>query len=151
MIRSLLVGLIAGMRSMTPLAAITLAARAHRLPRSSGAPSLLYGSLAAVGASALAVGELLGDKMHSAPDRTVAPGLIARLATGFLAGAALAHRRDRLTAGALGAAGAVVGGHVGLAVRKRAIARFGQTRSGLVEDALALGATALIVGTARRR
>ena len=147
MIRSLLIGLVAGMRSMTPLAAVTLAARGHRLPHASGAPGVLHGRLAAT----LAVGELLGDKMRSAPDRTVAPGLAARLVTGFLAGAALAHRRDRLAAGALGAAGAVAGGYVGLGVRKQAIARYGQTRSGLVEDAIALVATAMIVGTARRR
>lgn len=151
MIRSLLIGLVAGMRSMTPLAAVTLAARGHRLPHASGAPGVLHGRLAAAGASTLAVGELLGDKMRSAPDRTVPPGLAARLVTGFLAGAALAHRRDRLAAGALGAAGAVAGGYVGLAVRKQAIARYGQTRSGLVEDAIALVATAMIVGTARRR
>lgn len=150
MIRSLLIGLVAGMRSMTPLAAVTLAARGRRLPHPSGAPGLLHGRLALAGASTLAVGELLGDKMRSAPDRTVPPGLAARLVTGFLAAAALAHRRDRIAAGVLGAAGAVVSGYIGLAVRKQAIVRYGQTRSGLVEDAIALAATAMIVGTARR-
>lgn len=151
MIRSLLIRLVAGMRSMTPLAAVALTARTHRLPPSSGAPGVLHGKLAVAGACALAAGELLGDKMRSAPDRTVPAGLAARLLTGFLAGSPLAHRRDRIAAGALGWAGAVAGGYVGLALRKRAMARYGQTPSGLVEDALALGATALIVGSARRR
>lgn len=151
MIPSLLIGLVAGLRSMTPLAAASLAARQGRLPRDSGAPRLLGAGPVAVGASALAVGELLGDKMPWAPDRTVPPGLAARLLTGGLAGAALARRRDRLAGAALGAAGAVAAGYLGLALRKRAMARYGQTPSGLVEDIAAVSAAALIVGGGARR
>lgn len=148
-LRPLLIGLVAGQRSMTPLAAVALAARSGGLPRDNGAPGLLGRKYAAIGAGALAVGELLGDKMRSAPDRTIPPGLAARLATGALAGAALAPRSQRGQAVALGAAGAVVGGYIGLALRKRAMRRYGQMKSGLVEDILTLGATALIMNAGR--
>ena len=146
MIRSLLIGLVAGLRSMTPFAAVAFAARSHRLNQKPEESPLLASRAAVAGASALAAGELLGDKMRSAPDRTIPPGLVARLITGAVAGAALAPRRDRLPASVLGALGAVAGGYVGLAVRKRAMAPYGQTRSGLLEDGFALAATAVIVG-----
>lgn len=149
MIRSLLIGLVAGLRSMTPFAAVAFAARNHGRNRNPGESSLLSSRTAVAGASVLAAGELLGDKMRSAPDRTIPPGLVARLITGAVSGAALAPRRDRLPAAVLGALGAVAGGYIGLAVRKRAMARYGQIRSGLVEDGLALAATALIVGWRR--
>lgn len=130
---------------MTPLAAAALAARAHRLPPDNGAPRF-FGCLAtAVGFSALAVGELLGDKMPSAPDRTVPAVLAARLLSGALAGASLAPRQERGPAAVMGAAGAILGGYLGLAARKRAMRRFGQTRSGMVEDMLTLGATTLLL------
>ena len=147
----LLIGLVAGQRSMTPLAAVAMAARSGGLARDNGAPGVMRRPSVVIGASLLAVGELLGDKMRSAPDRTVPPGLAARLVSGALAGAALAPHARRLQAGALGAVGAVVGGYVGLAVRKRALRRFGQTKSGLVEDALTLGATTLIMRADRRQ
>lgn len=155
--RPFLIGFLAGQRSMTPLAATAIAARARRLPPDNGAPGILSRPYAVIGAGALAVGELLGDKLRSAPDRTVPAGLAARLVTGALAGAALAPRTQRREAAFMGAAGAVLGGYLGLAVRKRAIRRFGQTKSGLVEDALTVAATALIlrapvaVGPGRQR
>jgi uncharacterized membrane protein len=121
------------------------------LPAGSGAPAVLGWTAAASGAVALALGELAGDKMRSAPYRTAVPGLAARLATGAIAGAALAPRERRISAGALGALAAVASSYLTLNLRMRALRRFGQTRSGLVEDALVAGATALIVGTAPAR
>ena len=150
-LRPLLIGLVAGQRSMTPLAAVALAARSGGLARDNGAPAIIGRRTPAVAASALAVGEMLGDKMRSAPDRTVPPGLAARLVAGGIAGAALAPRSSRASAALLGAAGAIVGGYAGLALRKRAMRRFGQTRSGLAEDLLTLAATTLILRAGPRR
>jgi uncharacterized membrane protein len=90
-LRPLLIGLVAGQRSMTPLAAVALAARSGGLARDNGAPEAIGKRSAAIAASALAIGEMVGDKMRSAPDRTVPPGLAARLLTGGIAGAALRH------------------------------------------------------------
>jgi uncharacterized membrane protein len=44
------------------------------------------------GALAMGIGELFDDKMKSAPDRTVFPGLVARVMSAGIAGAALAPR-----------------------------------------------------------
>lgn len=145
MIRSILLGAVAGMRSMTPLAAVAEAGRHGWLARGNGAPGFLSHPLVAAGATALAFGELLGDKMRSAPDRIVAPGIAARLITGALAGAAVAPRSQRNAAMALGAAAAVAASYVTFAVRMKALRRYGQTTSGLVEDAITLGSTLLLV------
>ena len=92
------------------------------------------------GALFMGVGELFGDKMKSAPDRTVFLGLLARVMSAGIAGAALAPRgRERLGA-ALAVGTAVPLAYATLAGRKAAMRRIGQTRSGLVEDALIVAA-----------
>jgi uncharacterized membrane protein len=146
MLRSMLIGAVAGMRSMTPLAAVAEAGRHGWLARGNGAPGFLTHPLVAAGATVLAVGELFGDKMRSAPDRIVAPGIAARLLTGALAGAAVAPRDRRATAMVVGAATAVAASYVTFALRMKALRRYGQTKSGLVEDAITLGSTALLIG-----
>jgi uncharacterized membrane protein len=148
MIRSLLIGLVAGARAVTPFAAVSDAARRGELPGDTGAPSWLGDPLVAAGSKVLAGGELWGDKLHSAPDRIVPAGLLARLVAGGLAGAALAPRRQALAGAALGAAVAAADVTVGL--RVRAMRRFGQTPTGLVEDAITVGAARWVVSSARR-
>lgn len=149
MIRSLLIGAVAGARSMTPLAAVSLAARRGRLPDDNEARHLLAHPAVVAGTLAIAAGELAGDKMASAPDRIIAPGIAARLVTGAVAGAALAPRGQRYLAGALGALAAVAASYVTFDLRMRALRRFGQTPTGLVEDALTAGAALWIVSGSR--
>ena len=145
---SALIGAVASARSMTPMASIAAARLlGHKTP---GRLVLLNRPLFRAGALAMGVGELFGDKMKAAPDRTVFLGLLARVVSAGIAGAALAPR-GREQAGSITAiAFAVPLAYLTLASRKRAMARIGQTRSGLIEDALivALGATivALSVG-----
>lgn len=146
MIRSVLIGLVAGMRAMTPLAAVSEAARRGTLPSDNGALPLLGHPLAAAGTKALAAGELWGDKLASAPDRIVPAGLAARLVTAGIAGAALAPRRQALLGAALGAGAATAAAYLTFGLRMWAMRRWGQTATGLVEDAVALGATRTIVG-----
>lgn len=150
MIHSLLIGLVAGTRAMTPFAAVSDAAHQGRLPLDNGAPRWLGSPVVAVGTKMLAAGELWGDKLHSAPDRIVLAGLLARLVTGGIAGAALAPRRQALAGAALGATGAIVAAYVTFNLRMRALRRYGQTRTGLVEDALTVGAARLVVAGAGR-
>jgi uncharacterized membrane protein len=147
MFRSFLLGAIAGSRSMTPLAAVSEAAHAQRLPANNGAPAFLGSSIVAAATKALAVGELSGDKMASVPDRIVAPGMAARILSGAIAGASVAPRNQRVLAGLLGVAGAIGAAYVTYDMRRRAIKRYGQKRTGLVEDALALSATGLAMKT----
>ena len=145
MIRSLLIGAVAGMRSMTPIAAVSAAQNRGDLPEDNGAPALLGHPAVAAGLLALAAGELVGDKLPSAPDRIIVPGMAARLVTGAIAGAALAPRDRRVAAAALGAAGAFAASYLTFNARVAAMRRFGQVPTGLIEDAIAVGAAAALV------
>jgi uncharacterized membrane protein len=79
------------------------------------------------------------------PEQTVFLGLLARVMSAGIAGAALAPRgRERMGA-AVAVTTAVPLAYLTLAGRKRAMARFGQTRSGLVEDALVVAAGFAVV------
>lgn len=150
MIRSLLIGLPAGARAMTPLAAVTDAAHRGALPRDNGAPAWLGHPLVAAAAKALAAGELWGDKLPSAPDRIVPAGIAARLVSGGLAGAALAPRRHALFGAALGATAAVGAAYLTFHLRMAALRRYGQTPTGLVEDGLTVAAAQAVVASATR-
>lgn len=145
---SALIGAVASARSMTPMA--SLAAARLLGDRTPGKLVLLDRPLFKFGALAMGVGELFGDKMKSAPDRTVFLGLLARVMSAGIAGAALAPR-GRERAGAVAAvATAVPLAYLTLAGRERAMARIGQTRSGLIEDALIIAAGAAVVALATR-
>jgi uncharacterized membrane protein len=144
LLSSALIGAVASARSMTPMASIAAARLAHR--RTTGELILLDRPLFKFGALALGAGELFGDKMKSAPDRTVFLGLLARVMSAGIAGAALAPR-GREGAGAA-VATAVPLAYGTLSVRKQAMARIGQTRSGLIEDALIVAAGAAVVALA---
>ena len=150
---SVLIGAVASARSMTPMAALAAAELAHKpLP---GRVFLLNRPLFKFGALAMGVGELLGDKMKSAPDRTVFLGLLARVLSAGIAGAALAPRGREPAGAATAVAAAVPLAYATLAARKRAMEHLGQTRSGLIEDALVVAAgvaiVALAVGPQKRR
>ena len=144
MIRSFLIGLSAGARAMTPLATVSEAARGGHLATDNGAPSWLGHPLVAAGSKALAAGELWGDKLKSAPDRIVLAGIVARVLSGGLAGAALAPKRQRYLGAALGAGAAVAASYVTFNLRMAALRRYGQTPTGLIEDALTVGAAQLV-------
>jgi uncharacterized membrane protein len=145
---SLLIGAIASARSMTPMAAIAIARLAGR--RTPGRLVLLDHPVVKVGALAMGIGELFGDKMKTAPDRTVLLGLLARVMSAGIAGAALAPRGRERAGAALAVATAVPLAYATLSGRKQAMARVGQTRSGLIEDGLIVAAGAAIVALAVR-
>jgi uncharacterized membrane protein len=108
-------------------------------------PVIKYGALA------MGVAELLGDKMKTAPDRTVFLGLLARVMSSGIAGAALAPAGRERSGAAVAVATAVPLAYLTLAGRKRAMARVGQTRSGLVEDALIVAMGAAVVALSMQR
>lgn len=145
---SALIGAVASARSMTPMASLAAARLlGYRTP---GRLILLDRPVVQLGALAMGAGELFGDKMKTAPDRTAFLGLLARVLSAGIAGAALAPR-GREQAGAVTAvATAVPLAYVTLASRKSAIARVGQTRSGLIEDALMVAAAVAIVALSVR-
>lgn len=149
MLASFLMGLVGGQRSMTPLAAVAVAAANGELPPGCAAPRILAQPGVAAGAVALALAEMAGDKMRSAPDRIVPAGLAARfLATGLAAGA-LAPRGQFWKGAALGGFTAVIASYPGWRARIAAMQDHGQTATGLVEDAAVLAGTVAILHALR--
>lgn len=146
---SALIGAVASARSMTPMAALAGARLAHR--KTPGRLWLLDKPLFTAGALAMGAGELYGDKMKTAPDRTVFLGLLARVMSAGIAGAALAPKGHERTGAALAVGTAVPMAYLTLAGRKRAMAEIGQTKSGLIEDALIVTAGLAVVAWAIRR
>ncbi|RQP21729.1 hypothetical protein [Piscinibacter terrae] len=149
LLSSVLIGAVASARSMTPMATIAVARLAGRRPP--GHLVLLDRPVVKWGALAMGAGELVGDKMKTAPDRTVFLGLLARVMSAGIAGAALAPRGRERAGAAVAVATAVPLAYATLAARKRAMARIGQTRSGLIEDALVVAAGAAIVALSVRQ
>lgn len=149
LLSSALIGAVASARAMTPMATIATARLAHR--STPGQLFLLDRPLFKYGALAMGAGELLGDKMKSAPDRTVPAGLLARIMSAGIAGAALAPKGREPAGAAVAVATAVPLAYLTLAGRKQAMARIGQTRSGLIEDALIIAAGAAVVALATQR
>ena len=137
MLRSFLIGLVAGQRGMTPLAVVAGAARRGTLSAEMPGTRRLAHPVGAGGAVAMAAAEMTGDKMATAPDRTIPPGLIARAMSAGFAGAALAERR-RVTSALVAATTAVAAAYAGLALRRYGMRRWGQTATGFVEDAAVL-------------
>ncbi|MHA0316765.1 DUF4126 domain-containing protein [Sphingomonas melonis] len=137
MLRSFLIGLVAGQRGMTPLAVVAGAARRGTLSAEMPGTRLLAHPVGAGGAVAMAAAEMAGDKMATAPDRTIPPGLIARAMSAGFAGAALAERR-RVTSALVAATTAVAAAYAGLALRRYGMRRWGQTATGFVEDVAVL-------------
>ena len=148
LLSSALIGAVASARSMTPMATIAAARVAGR--HTTGEVFLLDRPVFKAGALAMGIGELFGDKMKTAPDRTVFLGLLARVLSAGIAGAALAPRGRETAGAAVAVATAVPLAYLTLAGRKRAMARIGQTRSGLIEDALIVAAGAAVVALATR-
>jgi uncharacterized membrane protein len=148
LLSSALIGAVASARSMTPMALIVVARLAGR--HTAGRLILLDRPWVKVGALAMGVGELVGDKMKTAPDRTVLLGLLARILSAGIAGAALASRGHERAGAAIAVGTAVPLAYRTLSSRKRAMGHIGQTRSGLIEDALVVAAGAAIVAFATR-
>jgi uncharacterized membrane protein len=146
LLASILIGAVASARSMTPMATIAAARLANR--RTPGEVFLLDRPVFKYGALAMGAGELFGDKMESAPDRTVFLGLLARVASAGIAGAALAPEGQEKAGAAVAVATAVPMAYLTLAGRKKAMAKIGQTRSGLIEDLLIVAAGVAIVALA---
>lgn len=148
LLSSVLIGAVASARSMTPMATIAAARLAGR--RTPGELFLLDRPVFKFGALAMGAGELYGDKMKTAPDRTVFLGLTARVMSAGIAGAALAPKGHERAGAMVAVATAVPLAYLTLAKRKEAMASIGQTKSGLIEDALVVAAGIAIVALATR-
>lgn len=142
-----LFGVIAGLRSMTPPAAISWAAWSGRLTLSGSWLWFLGPPITPWVFTILAVGELAADKHPAMPSRKQPIGFIARLCSGGLCGAALGLFGEfPWWYCLLGIVGAVVGTLAGSAGRKWLAKRIGKDWiAAAAEDVIAVGGAALIV------
>jgi uncharacterized membrane protein len=143
-----LIGLFAGLRSLTPPAAVAWAVHLGwlRLAR----PLALVGSIPAVIILSLfAVTEIIIDKLPNTPNRTAPPGLIARIVTGGFTGAcvSIGGGKSALVGAGLGVIGGIAGCFGGYQARARLVKSLRQPdfNIALVEDLIAIGGSLLIV------
>jgi uncharacterized membrane protein len=113
------IGIVAGLRSLTAPAVVAWAAQRGWLNLHGTSLALMGSTVAVAIFTILAVIELVTDQLPSTPARTKAPGLIARILLGGLAGAAIALAGGQSAAigACLGAAGGIVGAFTGYQVR----------------------------------
>src|ERR1700680_243142 len=82
-----LIGVVAGLRSLTAPAVLAWAAHHNWLNLHNTSLSFMTSPVAVAIFLLLAIGELIADQLPSTPSRTKPPGLIARIVLGGLCGA----------------------------------------------------------------
>jgi uncharacterized membrane protein len=143
-----LIGAIAGLRSVTAPAVVIWGARVGWLHPENSWLSYINAPITPYIASALAIGELIADKLPKTPSRKALGPFIARVLFGGLCGAALGAQSDLLLGGLVaGALGAVAGTLGGYEARRRLVRATGgkDFPIALLEDAIAIGGAFWIV------
>jgi uncharacterized membrane protein len=142
-----LIGIVAGLRAFTPLAVISWAAHVGRLQLQDTWLGFVGFAATAYITTALALGELVSDKLPRTPSRKVPMQFGTRILLGALCGAALGTEAGAMLGGLFaGAVGAVVGTLGGAALRAQLARVFGKDLpAALLEDAVAIGGALLIV------
>ena len=141
-------GAMAGVRSMSAPAMVSQVAKAGRLAIGESEASFLQSPTLGVALTALAIGELIADKLPFMPDRTKAPSLTARAVTGAVSGAMIcaARKKSPWIGAAVGAASAVAAAYAFFHLRRLSVEKlhFPKPVAGVVEDALLAGAGMLL-------
>jgi uncharacterized membrane protein len=143
---ALLFGVIAGLRSMTPPAAVSWAAWSGRLTLGGSWLWFLGDPVTPWVFTIFALGELAADKHPAMPSRKQPIGFVARLCSGGLCGAAVGLTGSAWWwASLLGIAGAAVGTMGGAASRAWLARLIGKDwPAALIEDLVAVGAAVLV-------
>src|SRR5260370_980137 len=143
------IGVISGLGEPTAPAAVAGAAHRNWLHLHGTPLSFMGAGLAVIIFTLFAVVELVTDQLPSTPARTKPMGLVPRLITGGLSGAAVAASGGQgLAFGAvLGALGGIVGAFAGYEVRTRSVKALSVPDYviAILEDAVAIGGGLLIV------
>ena len=143
-----LLGVVAGLRALTPLAAVSWAARFGLLPLGGSWLSFLGYTWTPWILSLLALVELVNDKMPKTPSRKVPPQFATRILMGAVAGAAFGVATSSgIVCAVAGAIGAVAGTLGGAEARGRLTAAIGgkDLPIALLEDFIAVMGALLIV------
>jgi uncharacterized membrane protein len=145
---ALLIGVVAGLRALTPPAVVAWGAALGWLPLDGTWAQWVGHPITVTVLTILLVVELVTDQLPSTPARTVAPQFAARLLTGAFAGAVIgAGSHHTISALGAGIVGAVLGTLGGYQARRRLVAANGghDLPIALSEDAVAvLGGFAVV-------
>lgn len=144
---ALVIGIVAGLRSMVAPAAIAWAAFTGRLNLDGSWLAFLGYRFTPWILSLLALGEFVTDQLPSTPSRKVPVQFGGRLLTGGVSGAAIGVGAGSWVVGLLlGLLGAVIGTLGGAAARSKLATVFGSDRpAALIEDGIAIVAAAAVV------
>jgi uncharacterized membrane protein len=150
LILAILIGIIAGLRSMTAPAVVSWAARLGWIHLNSSWLAFLGYSWTPWILSIAALGELVADKLPSTPSRKAPPSFVFRIVSGSISGTAIGISRGSLLLGLVGGAiGAVLGTLGGAAARSSLAKTFGRDLpAALLEDAIAIIGAILILKAA---
>jgi uncharacterized membrane protein len=144
-----LIGVIAGLRSLTAPAVVAWAAHRNWLNLHNTSVSFMGSTAALAVFSLLAIVELVADQLPSTPSRTKPTGLIARIVLGALAGGciAVAGGQSPALGAVLGGAGGIAGAFAGYEVRTRLVRalKVPDFVIAFLEDAVAIGGGLFIV------
>lgn len=145
---ALLIGVVAGLRTMTPLAAASWAACLGALDVRGTWLTFMGSYVTAVIFTVAALGELVTDQLPSTPSRKTPIQFVARAASGAVCGAAIGGTGGSWGAGlGAGIVGAVIGTLAGSDFRGRLAQAFRRDQpAAFVEDALAIASAIFIVG-----
>jgi uncharacterized membrane protein len=148
---AVLIGIVAGLRTMTAPAAVSWAAPLGWLDLVSTPLAFLGYAFTPWILTAMALGELVVDQLPTTPSRKMPGPFGARIVSGGLSGGAIGAASGALVAGLLaGIAGAVIGTLGGHAFRARLAKEFGSDRpAAFIEDAVAIGGAFLIIAALR--
>ena len=152
LLMALLIGVVAGLRSLTAPAVVAWAAMLGWIDLQSTWAVWMGSAITVAIITVLAIAELVTDKLPKTPPRTASPSFAARITMGAFAGAVIgAAWHYTFSALGCGVIGAVLGTVGGYQARRRLV----QSRGGqdlpiaLLEDAIAvLGGFAILAVTA---
>jgi len=141
------IGVVAGLRPMTALAAVAWAVKWGRIRIGPSPFGRIISASVSKRIAEFALAELIADKLPFTPSRLKATPLISRIVSGAICGATLHDTTKRpLAEGAvLGALGALAGAITGYHVRQKLNRDMPDLAVALLEDALAVGGSAVIV------
>lgn len=149
---ALLIGVVAGLRAVTPLAALATGAALGWIGLTGTIFGFVANPVALALLLALAAAELVNDKLPRTPSRKEPPQFAVRILAGAAAGAILATLAGGqpwlaiVVGAALGGAGAVVGTLAGARLRAFLARSLGaDLPAALVEDVVAIAAALLLV------
>jgi uncharacterized membrane protein len=147
-VAALLIGVIAGLRTMTALAVVSWAAHFGAIELGGTWLAFLAKTFVCWIFTGAAIAELVTDQLPKTPSRKTPLQFGGRIVAGALAGAAFGMDGGSWPAGAAaGVLGAILGTLGGAEVRSRLASAFHRDRpAALLEDATAVGGALLVAG-----